>query len=260
MHWKYHCRIINKFLCETILIWYWQSTVARNIKKLCSLKKIFKYLFRITLTIIALVLFYLLSAFCLSRITINKELNSSSDVAIYIKTNGVHTDLVVPVKNKQIDWSSQVKFSNTLLKDTTMQLLALGWGDKGFYLETPTWADLKFKVAFKAAFGLSAPAIHATFYRSLKESESCKKIMISQEQYSRLSNYILNSFQKDSTGHVKYIHTNANYNNTDAFYEANGSFNIFHTCNTWANKGLKISGQKCCLWTPFDKAIFLKYK
>jgi len=111
------------------LIWYWQSTVTRNIKKLCSLKKIFKYLFRITLTIIALVLFYLLSAFCLSRITINKELNSSSDVAIYIKTNGVHTDLVVPVKNKQIDWSSQVKFSNTLLKDTTMQLLALGWGD-----------------------------------------------------------------------------------------------------------------------------------
>lgn len=217
-------------------------------------------MFRLTLIIIALVLFYLLSAFCLSRITIDKEVNTSNDVLIYIKTNGVHTDLVVPVKNKQIDWSREVKFSNTVLKDTTMQLLGLGWGDKKFYLETPTWADLKFKVAFKAAFGLSTAAVHATFYKNLNESQFCKKIMISQEQYARLSSYILNSFQKDSSGHVKYINTKANYNNTDAFYEAKGTFSIFHTCNTWANNGLKISGQKCCLWTPFDTGIFLKYK
>jgi uncharacterized protein (TIGR02117 family) len=224
------------------------------------LKRLTKYLLRLTLTLIVLILAYLLSAFCLSRITVDKELNSGKDVTIYITTNGVHTDIVVPVKSRQMDWSTEVKFSNTLLKDTTMQWLALGWGDKGFYLQTPTWADLKFKVAFKAAFGLSSTAIHATFYKSLKEGETCKKIVISEEQYSRLRNYILDSFQKNASGHARYINTAANYNNTDAFYEANGSYSIFHTCNTWANNGLKVSGQKCCLWTPFDTGIFLKYE
>ncbi|MEO5893873.1 MAG: TIGR02117 family protein [Ferruginibacter sp.] len=224
------------------------------------MKKLFKYLFLSLVTFILLILTYLLAAFCLSRITVEKEANATNDVEIYIKTNGVHTDLVMPVRNSQMDWSKEIKFSNTSLNDTSMQLLAVGWGDKGFYLETPTWADLRFKVAFKAAFGLGNTAIHATFYKQLTESESCKKILIGREQYSRLIDYILNSLQKDENGHVKYINTKANYSNTDAFYEANGSYSLFHTCNTWANSGLKISGQKCCLWTPFDTAIFLKYK
>jgi len=201
-----------------------------------------------------------MAAFCLARITVDREKTAGNDVQIYIKTNGVHTDLVVPVKNKQIDWAREIKFSNTRLKDTTMTFLAVGWGDKGFYLQTPTWAELKFSVAFKAAFGLSHTAMHTTFYRELAESETCKKISISQEQYSRLSNYILKSFQTDAGGHVKYINTRANYNDADAFYEANGSYSIFHTCNTWANEGLKISGQKCCLWTPFDNGIFRQYQ
>ncbi|MBC7827616.1 MAG: DUF2459 domain-containing protein, partial [Chitinophagaceae bacterium] len=115
------------------------------------MKKMLRYLLRITVLILCLVSIYLLSAFCLSRITVNKDVKESDDVTIYIKTNGVHADLVVPVKHGQMDWSRQVKFSNTVLNDSTMQWLALGWGDKGFYLQTPTWADLKFSVAFNAA-------------------------------------------------------------------------------------------------------------
>ncbi|HTE24035.1 TIGR02117 family protein [Flavitalea sp.] len=224
------------------------------------MKKILKYLLRLTLIITGLFAFYLLSAFCLSRITVNRDVKASDDVTIYIKTNGVHADLVVPVKHPQMDWSTQVKFSNTVLNDSTMKWLALGWGDKGFYLQTPTWADLKFSVAFKAAFGLSTTAIHATFYKNLTESKSCKKINISEEQYQVLTKYLLDSFQKDSTGQVKFINTTAKYNNRDAFYEANGKYSLFKTCNTWANTGLKISGQKSCFWTAFDTGIFLKYK
>lgn len=219
-----------------------------------------RYLLRITVIILCLVSIYLLSAFCLSRITVNNDVKASDDVTIYIKTNGVHTDLVVPVKHGQMDWSRQVKFSNTVLNDSTMQWLALGWGDKGFYLQTPTWADLKFSVAFNAAFGLSTTAMHATFYKSLSENESCKKIIMSESQYLELTNYLLDSFEKDSTGQIKYINTTANYNDTDAFYEANGKYSLFKTCNTWANTGLKISGQKCCFWTAFDTGIFSKYK
>lgn len=224
-------------------------------------KKLLKYTGCFILFFISFVLIYLLSAFCLSRITVNKEHDTNSDVAIYILTNGVHTDIVVPVKNDVFDWSKAVKFANTRLQDTAgMQWLAMGWGDKGFYLETPTWDDLTITTAFKAAFGLGTTAMHTTFYHSMTESSSCKKITISQWQYKRLVQFVSDSFEHDSDGYTIYISTNANYNDADAFYEATGRYSLFKTCNSWANAALKSCGQKACLWTAFDTGIFLKYE
>ncbi|WP_229251140.1 TIGR02117 family protein [Emticicia sp. BO119] len=213
----------------------------------------------VILTLVCLIGVYLLSAYVLSRISVDRESQTQSDVPVYILTNGVHTDLVVPIKNEQIDWSQEVKFVNTTGKDSLFEYVAFGWGDKGFYLETPTWADLKASTAFKAAFALSTSAIHATFYKSMREGADCVKINISKEQYSRLIKYIQESFTTDSQGHLMYIQTNANYGKEDAFYEAKGSYHIFHTCNTWANNGLKSCGQKASLWTPFDTGIFYQY-
>jgi uncharacterized protein (TIGR02117 family) len=224
-------------------------------------KKIVKILGRIILGFIAFVALYLLSAFVLSRISIAEEPRpSTAEVVIYIKTNGVHTDVVVPVKTGQMDWTQEVKFENTVSKDTSAKFAAFGWGDKGFYLQTPTWGQLKFSVAFKAAFALSTTAIHATFYRELAEGTDCRKISITNEQYARLVTFIRSSFKTDSAGHFINIKTNANYGLTDAFYEANGKYNLFYTCNTWANNALKSCGQKACLWTPFDTGIFRQYR
>lgn len=224
------------------------------------MKKALKITFKIFLIFFGLILIYLIAVFSLPKITVNQEPNTKPEVEIYILTNGVHTDIVMPTKNDQIDWSKQVKFENTQKADSTYKYIAMGWGDKGFYLETPEWSDLKASVAFKAASGLSTTAIHATYYKSLKEGDDCKKMMISKEQYDRLIKYISDSFQKDASGNFLPIKTNANYGKTDAFYEANGSYSIFTTCNSWANSALKFSGQKCCYWTATDSGIFSKYK
>ena len=224
-------------------------------------KKIFRFTGYCMLFFISFILVYLLGAFCFSRVTVNKENSTTNEVAIYIKTNGVHTDIVVPVKNDAYDWSKAVHFSNTHLKDTSrVKWLAMGWGDKGFYLQTPTWSDLKFSTAFKAAFALSSTAIHATFYSNMNENAACKKIMISNEQYKRLTAYLLNSFKQEAGGGLLPIVTTANYNDADAFYEATGHYSMFKTCNSWANATLKSCGQKACLWTAFDTGIFLKYQ
>ncbi|MET4083804.1 uncharacterized protein (TIGR02117 family) [Pedobacter sp. UYP30] len=224
------------------------------------IKKILKPVLYFTVSLVAFILLYLGSAYILSRIKVDEEKNIKDEVAIYIQTNGVHTDIVVPIKNSQFDWSKEVKFTNTVSKDTLARYLAMGWGDKGFYLDTPTWADLKVSTALNAAFALGTTAIHATFYRTMIEDDECKKIMISAEQYHRLIKYITDSFKRDKEGHFINIKTNANYDNADAFYEANGSYSLFYTCNTWANNALKKCGQKACLWTPFDTGIFLKYQ
>lgn len=222
--------------------------------------KILKQLGRFVLFFIALLCTYALSAYTLSRMGVEANPETSKDIPIYIITNGVHTDIVLPIKTIHIDWSKEIKFENTRSKDTTFQYVALGWGDRGFYLETPTWADLKFSTAFKAAFGLSQTAIHATFYNELKEGKNCVKIFISAQQYQKLIAYIKKSFKTDSNNHFIHIQTEANYGKNDAFYEATGSYSLFHTCNTWANNALKVAEQKASVWTPFDTGIFYQYQ
>ena len=224
------------------------------------MKKTFKILLKSILFFLGFILLYVLSAYTLSKITVDKETDTKPEVEIFILTNGVHTDIVMPTKNDQVDWSKQVPFKNTKSADSTYKYIAMGWGDKGFYLETPNWSDLKASVALKAATGLSTTAIHTTYYKQMRLGDDCKSIMISKAQYSRLINYINNSFQKETSGNFLPIKTDANYGKTDAFYEANGSYSLFQTCNTWANSGLKASGQKCCFWTATDSGIFSKYK
>ena len=211
--------------------------------------------------IVGIVLLYIILALLLPLIPINaKATNQPKTIELYIFTNGVHTDLVVPIKTDVIDWSQKLAFENTKGKRTDFRYIAFGWGDKGFYLDMPTWADLKFSTAFKAAFWLSDSAMHCTYYKNMRPAEDCKKMMLTEEQYKNLVKYIDDRFDKDSAGHYILIPTNAVYGNDDAFYDAKGSYNFTYTCNTWANNGLKIAGQKAALWTPTDFGIFRHYK
>jgi len=128
-----------------------------------SLKKVLKITGKILGYFLAFIGLYLLIGFLLSKITVHDEPDSPKQIAIYILTNGVHTDIVMPVKTRLIDWSELVKHQHTKAANKTYKYVAMGWGDKGFYLQTPTWGDLKFSVAIKAATGLSTTAMHTTY-------------------------------------------------------------------------------------------------
>ncbi|MGV3696730.1 TIGR02117 family protein [Flavobacterium sp.] len=220
-----------------------------------SLKLIGKAL----LGILLLLILYIFSAFTLSKITVNPDAEKQApEIPIYILTNGVHTDIVVPVKNEIKDWSRKVTYGNTKANDSTAGYLAFGWGDKGFYLDTPQWSDLKASTAFNAAFGLGNSAMHTTFFNSIRESKDCVKVMISKENYLRLIKYIESSFQCDSMQNPIFINAKS-YGRNDSFYEANGKYNLFHTCNSWANGALKASNQKAAFWTVTDTGIFCHY-
>lgn len=214
------------------------------------MKKMLKYTGYTLLMPISLVVIYLASAWVLWHLTTKRQRPQNPDITIYILGNNIHTDIVVPVRTEYKDWSKDILYKNTRANDTALPYLAIGWGDKGFYLNTPTWADLKFSTAFKAAFGLTAPAIHATFYRDPSAvGEDCVKLDLDKGQYQRLVTFIENSLQTDSLGQPIVIPTNMRYNNDDAFYEARGRYSLFHTCNTWTNNALKACGQKACWWT-----------
>ena len=226
-----------------------------------SVKIILIYFLKTIGIILGIVVLYVLLGLTLPFIEVSaKEDGEKKEIPIYIYTNGVHTDIVMPVKNDLYDWSSKIPFANTKSKKTDYHYVGIGWGDKGFYLDTPTWADLKFSTAFKAAFWLSESAMHCSYYQTMTEAADCKKIMISQSQYKDLVKFVDSKFDRDENGNYILIPTNAVYGNNDAFYDAQGSYSFLDTCNTWANNALKAAGQKAALWTPTDTGIFQHYK
>jgi uncharacterized protein (TIGR02117 family) len=221
----------------------------------------FKFLTKAFLFFILAVVLYIACMYGIAYIPVNSDTPVCKEdcVEVYLRSNGVHTDVVMPVKDSLKDWTENINPALTKSGRTNFRYIAIGWGDKGFYLDAPTWGDLTFKTAFNALFYLSSSAMHVTFYDDIKEGERCKKIYLRKADYEKIISYIESSFDKNDKGDYMYI-KNASYGNKDLFLEAKGRYSFLYTCNTWTNNCLKAGNQKACLWTLFDTGIFYHYK
>jgi len=224
-----------------------------------SMMHLFRRLGMVVLALATVVALYLLAAWLLPKVPVNAGAAQPEDgIAIYLLSNGVHTDLVLPLANTEQDWRELIDPQHTVRPDSLAQWVAFGWGDKGFYLNTPTWADLSASTALKAAFGLSGTAMHITYHRDLDQGPMCHRILLSPEAYARLVGYIVSGFARDAAGNAMHI-AGGRYTDSDAFYEATGRYHLFHTCNGWTNEGLKACGAQACLWTPFQAGLMDLY-
>lgn len=211
-----------------------------------------KHLIKWPLYILTLPLSYLIIALILSIITVNGNRNQQTgDKIIYLTTNGVHLGIVLPIAH----------IENSLISDlyieTSDQYLSFGWGDKNFYLNTPTWGDLTIKNAFSAVFLKSATLLHVTRYQAAHSKWIA--VNVSEEALKQLNYYIANTFALNKNG-LKIMLEGKGYTKWDNFYQAKGSYSLFKTCNTWVNTGFKQSGLKACFWTPFDFGLLRKYR
>jgi uncharacterized protein (TIGR02117 family) len=189
-------------------------------------------------------------SFLLSYIPVNNDQpKEQGPNRIYAHSNGVHLDLVFPVEMIPAQLHSQLVYA------PGTQLLAIGWGDKGFYLDTPTWAELSPKVAIKAMFLPSSTAMHVTEHTAVNANWS--RIDLTDEQLGQLWGYIMASFHTNTSGKITEL-AGEGYTNHDRFYEANGNYSMFKTCNSWVNIGLRRIGVKTAIWTPMDKGV-LRY-
>jgi len=208
------------------------------------------YFKRIFLFLLLFLILYVGLSFLLSYVPVNTDQpDQPGDRVLYAHSNGVHLDLVFPLELVPDILKRQFTYA------AGTRLLAIGWGDKGFYLDTPTWAELSPKVAVKAMFLPSPTAMHVTEHRAVDPTWS--RIDINDEQLARLWTYIENSFDTDANGQITEL-VGKGYTDRDRFYEAVGNYSCFKTCNTWVNTALRRIGVKTAIWTPMDKGV-LRY-
>ena len=177
-------------------------------------------------------------------------------VTIYVETNGRHTGIVVPVAAAGIDLS--LTFRPTDLADANRagNWLAFGWGERNFYLETATWADLRPKTALFALIGSARTLLHVDHLDRPSPGSDQRPVRISVAEYRRLIAGVLASV---APGPDKRPVAIEGYGDRDLFYEARGSYSLFHTCNSWTATTLAQAGIKAPLWTPFSGGVMRWY-
>lgn len=189
-------------------------------------------------------------------ISVNNDYNKDvGEIDMYVASNGIHTDICLPVTSYGVDWTEFISTNSFNGIKKRPKYISIGWGDKGFFLDTPEWGDLTFETAFNAAFLPSPTAMHVAYKNECPiENEKVKYCPITKIKFLLLVDFIKTSFQLQNN-QSPIIIEGKGYTEFDNFYEAKGNYHLFRTCNTWTNKALSIAGVKTSALALFEKGI-----
>ena len=219
-------------------------------------RRLRRFLRRAALALVGAVALYFLAAVVLSAIPLNRGTGRCGPVEIFVRSNGVHVDLVLPVRNDRFDWDPVAPPADAADPHAAaVPWVAIGWGDREVYRRVPTWNDLTPGLALRAGLGLHGAALHAERLFAVEEGPDCRRLALTESQYDALVAFLLESGVRDEDGRLVPLAGASGFGATDAFYEARGRYHPFFTCNTWCNLALKRVGLPCCVWTPFASPI-----
>jgi uncharacterized protein (TIGR02117 family) len=207
------------------------------------------------LVLLALLVLYFAAALVGALIPANSEWREPKDgVRIFLRTNGVHTWIMVPTVRPEMDWRPWVPAAHIADPRYAGNYLAFGYGNRDFYLNTPTWWDLRPRTALAAAFGGGPALVHAEYEHDPRRDEWHRPLTISSEEYRRLAAFIRASFVRDADGRTRPV-LGRGYGRADIFYEAGGRYDMFRTCNEWTGEALRSAGIRTGIWTPLERSI-----
>ena len=185
-----------------------------------------------------------------------------SGVRIYVESNGIHTGLVVPMVGGDEDWRDLLRPED--LRDpryARYSHVSIGWGERTFYLETPTWAEAKPLTILAAAAGSERTVMHVDHVPEPRvgadDEGDTRSIVLRTEEYRRLVAFIRASFRSENG--QRPVHQ-FGYGPYDAFYDARGRYSAVQTCNAWTGDALRHAGVRVGAWTPFPVTVLGWFK
>jgi uncharacterized protein (TIGR02117 family) len=211
----------------------------------------------LALALAAVPLAYLVAALIGSLVPVNRDWTEPSEgVTIYIANNGLHSDIVMPVKAQGLDWTPFVPESDFAAPNPDARWVAFGSGEERVYLDTPHWRDIKPATIWSALTG-GKRVMHVEWVSNPHYLD--RAVRLRPEEYRRLWAAIRADFELDEQGRPRRI-DHPGYGPSDAFYWATGKFHALKTCNTWASDRMRIAGVKTSIWPPFVQGFTWRYR
>ncbi|MDB5816283.1 MAG: hypothetical protein JWN23_3400 [Rhodocyclales bacterium] len=219
-------------------------------------RKLFCWLIGIVLALpLMAAIFYFCVAYLLVLFPANRQqTNDDKTIDAFVISNGMHVDFVFPVKSSAIDWTTRFPMKDFIAPPPHPAYIAIGWGDREFYLNTQNLSDITASRAFGALAGEHRTLIHVDYLPNLNFGTRIYRLPLSPMQYASLIRYVQRSLMLSPIGQGIPV-PNRHYGSLDAFYEATGSYSLFNTCNTWVGDGLRQAGIEVSRWTPLDSQV-----
>lgn len=172
---------------------------------------------------------------------------------ILVLSNPIHTDIALPLDPRVEATFAFLRQDNLPIDDPAARYAVFGWGGRSFYIETPTWSELKALPLLKGLTADSA-AMHVEVSGEIDARHpSVAAYDISEKQFISLLAYIRASFRDENGAPI--VIPGAGYGEFDQFYEAHGTFTALLGCNTWTAAALRIAGLRTGWWTPLPKLL-----
>src|SRR5574344_1223627 len=118
--WKDRCGIIEKTFCAAVS--YPMYIECRE----TQMKRVLKIIAGAFSAVILFVLLYLISDAVLSRIVIPGHAEPGARAQAYIRTDGFHSDFVLPVRYAGVNFPEEFKLLNGLEKNPSVRYIAFG--------------------------------------------------------------------------------------------------------------------------------------
>ena len=177
---------------------------------------------------------------------------------ILVLKNPIHTDIAIPVDDAVRERFHFLVAAGIPADIAEVRYIVFGWGGRAFYLETPTWSELK-AVPVMKALTLDTSVMHVDVAGDITQpNPGVAGFDIGEHRFAALLDFIAASFQQGPNGPV--LVEDAAYSSFDRFYEANGHFNALVGCNTWTAAALRTAGLRTGWWNPLPASLGLSMR
>ena len=178
---------------------------------------------------------------------------------VLLLSNPIHTDIAFPADPDVMARLSILNGENFQLTDPRIAWVVVGWGGRSFYLETPTWAELKFMPLMRG-LTLDRSTMHVEPIGVVNTDQpGIERLTVGPEAFEAMLAHMLGSFRLNTEGKAMMIE-GAGYGLNDRFFEANGYFTALLGCNTWTGAVLRAGGLRTGAWNPLPQSLVWSLK
>lgn len=209
---------------------------------------------------VLVVLLAFFGAVLIGLLPVNRHFKSPAEgIEVIVYIDAAHSEIIVPIATSVHDWSPWFSASDFPKLTGRETHVALGWGDREFFLNTPTWEALRWDLTLRSMLLPTDTVVHVEMMDKPPKSEFFHYVTIEPAAYARMVDFIKQSFVLDGSPQFAGLEPRLipgwNYGSRDAFYEAQGTYSALYTCNAWTGDALKVAGVRTGCWTPFPWGI-----
>ncbi|RIX98509.1 TIGR02117 family protein [Aureimonas flava] len=173
---------------------------------------------------------------------------------VHLAANPIHTDILLPAAPEVLARFGFLAGDGLDLEHPALATIAIGWGGRTFYTQTPTWDRLTFEAVWRSAT-LDRSVLHVALGGAVEDgAPGIVRVELGDAAFAALLDAIAASFEPGPDGAPQVL-PGMGYGSFDRFYEARERFNLLAGCNTWTAATLRAAGLRTGLWSPLPPLL-----